>query len=183
MSFSEKVKPHVLAFYELWDEWMTQFTFRAFLWYEFWESGMKKLPAGNKSDFFYSVIEHIMDGDSRILRRFLENNWFGTVSMHFPGPLRMLPDDFTWLVVMFVELVFSWFLLFGIWTRGSCAVLFCLSVMAWVAVHSGHGYNVCDDGWKMPLIYLIFLVAIVVQGPSKLSVDRFIAYWWHDAKK
>ena len=183
MSFSAKAKPHALAFCDLWNEWMTQFILRAFLWYEFLESGLEKLPAGDKSTFFYNVIEHLSDGDSRILRRFLENNWFGRISSHFPGPLSMLPDDLTWLVVMFVELVFSWFLLVGLMTRWSAIALFFLSAMAWIAVHAHYGYNVCDNGWKMPLIYLILLTTIVMQGPSKLSVDYFIDYWWNDTKK
>ncbi len=181
--FSTKVKPHALAFCALWNEWMTQFTFRAFLWYEFLQSGLEKLPSGDKSIFFMDVIDHLADGDSRILRRFLENNWFGRVSSHFPGLIRMLPDDFTWLVVMFAELIFSWLLLIGLCTRWSASVLFFLSVIAWMSVHASLGYNVCENGWKMPLIYLILLLAIVVQGPSKLSVDKFITYWWSSSKK
>lgn len=182
-NFFSKIKPHALAFCALWNEWMTQFTFRAFLWYEFWESGLEKLPAGNKSLFFMDVVDHLADGDSRILRRFLENNWFSKVSAHFPAPIKMLPDDFTWLVVMFAELIFSWLLLVGCGTRWAASALFFLSLIAWYSVHAHYGYNVCDNGWKMPLIYLILLLAIVVQGPSKLSVDRFVAYWMEGSKK
>ncbi|MES2208025.1 MAG: DoxX family protein [Pseudomonadota bacterium] len=180
---SVKLKPHALAFSALWNEWMSQFMLRAFLWFEFWTSGLDKLPPGDKSLFFMDVIDHLMDGDSSIMRRFLENNWFSKVSSHFPGPIKMLPDDFTWLIVMFSELIFSWMLLVGLGTRFAAICLFLLTAIAWYSVHAHYGYNVCDNGWKMPLVYLIMLTVIIVQGPSKLTFDRFIDYWMAGSKK
>jgi putative oxidoreductase len=182
-SVSVKMKPHALSFCSLWNEWMAQLMFRIFLWYEFLESGLDKLPAGNKSVFFAEVIDRLIDGDSGILKRFLENNWFSKVSSHFPPIIKMLPDDFTWLVVLFVELVFSWMLLIGFGTRWAATALLILSAVAWFSVHAHYGYNVCANGWKMPLIYMIMLVAIIVEGPSKLSIDHFIRYWFDSGKK
>jgi putative oxidoreductase len=182
-SVSSKMKPHALSFCTLWHEWMTQFLFRLFLWYEFLQSGLDKLPAGNKSVFFVELIDHMADGDTSILKRFLENNWFSKVSTHFPPLIRMLPDDFNWLVVLFVELIFSWLLLFGLATRWSAFLLLVLSTAAWYSVHAHFGYNVCANGWKMPLIYIVMLVAIIAQGPSKLSLDCFIRYWFSSGKK
>jgi putative oxidoreductase len=46
-------------------------------------------------------------------------------------------------------------------------------VVAWPAVHAGNGYNVCDNGFKLPLLYLMMLIPLVLSGPGKLSVD----YW------
>jgi putative oxidoreductase len=42
-------------------------------------------------------------------------------------------------------------------------------------VHAGNGYNVVDNGYKLPLIYLIMFVPLLLSGPGKLSLDHWIA--------
>ncbi|HDL2137247.1 TPA: DoxX family protein, partial [Mannheimia haemolytica] len=39
------------------------------------------------------------------------------------------------------------------------------------AVHAGNGYNVCNNGYKMALIYLVMLVPLLLQGAGSLSLD------------
>jgi len=36
------------------------------------------------------------------------------------------------------------------------------------------GYNVCDNGWKLPLIYLVMFLPLLFSGPGKLSLDHLI---------
>ena len=49
-----------------------------------------------------------------------------------------------------------------------------LTMVAWVSVHSGNGYNVCDNGFKLPLMYLVMFVPLLLMGPGKLSADAAI---------
>jgi putative oxidoreductase len=50
-----------------------------------------------------------------------------------------------------------------------------LTIVAWVSVHTGNGYNVCGNGFKLPLIYLVMLMPLVFSGPGRLSLDHLIA--------
>ncbi|OYY80046.1 MAG: hypothetical protein B7Y33_04355, partial [Hydrogenophilales bacterium 16-62-9] len=59
-------------------------------------------------------------------------------------------------------------------TRFWAFSLVILDVVAWQAVHAGLGYNVCDNGFKLPLMYLTMLIPLVLSGPGKLSLDYWI---------
>jgi putative oxidoreductase len=52
--------------------------------------------------------------------------------------------------------------------------LLVLDIVAWSSVHAGHGYNICDNGWKLPLMYLVMLVPLVLCGPGRASLDHWI---------
>jgi hypothetical protein len=39
------------------------------------------------------------------------------------------------------------------------------------AVHAENGYNVCDNGFKLPLLMLI---PLVLSGPGKQSIDHWL---------
>jgi len=41
-------------------------------------------------------------------------------------------------------------------------------------VHWGHGYAAGDNGFEIPLYYMLMLVALFVFGPGKLSLDQKI---------
>jgi len=47
--------------------------------------------------------------------------------------------------------------------------------VAWASVHAGNGYNVCNNGWKLPLVYLLMFLPLLFSGPGKLSLDHLIA--------
>lgn len=53
--------------------------------------------------------------------------------------------------------------------------LIILTIVAWASVHAGHGYNVCDNGFKLPLIYLVMFLPLLFSGPGKLSLNHLIA--------
>ncbi|SQE31926.1 TQO small subunit DoxD [Mannheimia haemolytica] len=59
----------------------------------------------------------------------------------------------------------------GLFTRFSALGLMILTAVAWYAVHAGNGYNVCNNGYKMALIYLVMLVPLLLQGAGSLSLD------------
>jgi len=66
-------------------------------------------------------------------------------------------------------------LLIGLGTRFFSASLIILTLVAWASVHAGNGYNVCDNGFKLPLMYLLMLVPLLLSGPGKLSLDYWLA--------
>jgi putative oxidoreductase len=53
--------------------------------------------------------------------------------------------------------------------------LLVLDIVAWSSVHAGNGYNVCDNGWKLPLMYLMMLIPLVLSGPGRASFDYWIS--------
>lgn len=40
--------------------------------------------------------------------------------------------------------------------------------------HPGNGYNVCDNRYKMPLMYLVMFLLLLLNGASQLSLDHWL---------
>ena len=72
------------------------------------------------------------------------------------------------------ELILPFLLIFGVLTRFSALGLTILISVAWYSIHAGSGYNVCDNGYKLPLIYVVTLLILITQGAGKLSLDTLI---------
>ncbi|GJH42065.1 HvfX family Cu-binding RiPP maturation protein [Pasteurella canis] len=120
---------------------------RLFLAWEFFESGMEKLNG---------------------------ENWFMEVQDSFPFPFNLLPADLSWLLAMGAELLLPVLLILGLSTRFSALSLAILTVVAWYTVHADAGYNVCNNGYKMALIYLVALLPLLTQGAGMLSLDSLL---------
>lgn len=119
---------------------------RLLLAYEFWESGVMK---------FHGV------------------NWFADIQDAFPFPFNLLPVGLSWFIATWSELLGAIALVLGFATRFFSLSLIIVTIVAWVAVHAGNGYNVCDNGWKLPLFYLVMFVPLLLGGAGKISLD----YW------
>ncbi|MDO5091503.1 MAG: DoxX family protein [Cardiobacteriaceae bacterium] len=120
---------------------------RLFVAYEFFEAGLEK-----------------WNGE----------NWFAHIADQFPWPFSVLPLEFNWQASMWTELVAPILIALGLFTRGSAVALMVLTIVAWYAVHAGNGYNVSQNGFKLPLIYLITLLPLVLQGAGGLSLDNLV---------
>lgn len=132
--------------------WLPGLALRLFLAWEFWESGVEK---------------------------FRGDNWFADVADRFPFPLSAIPTEVSWQLATWTELLGPLFLVVGLGTRFWAVSLSILTVVAWMAVHAGNGYNVCDNGWKLPLIYLVAFVPLMFQGAGRVSLDhRLRARGW-----
>jgi putative oxidoreductase len=129
-------------------EFLPPLGLRILLAYEFWESGIEKYHG---------------------------ENWFAEIHERFPFPLDLVPVEISWFLATWSELLGAVALLIGLGTRLFGVALLVLTVVAWVSVHAGSGYNVCDNGFKLPLIYLVMLLPLVLSGPGRLSLDRLIA--------
>lgn len=129
-------------------EFLPQLGLRLLLAYEFWESGVEKYRG---------------------------ENWFADIRDQFPFPFDLVPTDISWFLATWSELLGAVALIIGLGTRFFSLSLVILTIVAWVSVHAGSGYNVCDNGYKLPLMYLVLFLPLIFSGPGKLSVDHLIA--------
>jgi putative oxidoreductase len=101
-------------------------------------------------------------------------NWFAEIRGDFPFPFSVVPVEVSWLLATWTELVGAAALLVGLGTRFWAAGLLILDLVAWAAVHAGNGYNVCENGWKLPLMYLVMLLPLLLSGPGRASLDHWL---------
>jgi putative oxidoreductase len=124
---------------------------RLLLAYEFWDSGVMK---------------------------FFGNNWFSDIKEAFPFPFNVIPVDVSWQLATWSELLGAIALVLGLATRFFSLSLIIVTIVAWAAVHAGNGYNVSHNGWKLPLIYLVMFVPLLMGGAGKLSLDYWVSSRW-----
>ena len=140
--------------------WLAPLGLRLFLAWEFFESGLEKWNG---------------------------QNWFAEIQSAFPFPFNHLPAYLNWELSMWAELICALALLVGLGTRFSALVLIIVTVVATAAVHwpadwstlseLAQGYAITNKGhgnFKLPLIYLVALLPLVLQGAGKLSVDALL---------
>ena len=128
--------------------WVGVLGLRLLLAWEFWEAGVMKYTG---------------------------ENWFIHIQEDFPFPFSVVPVDISWFLATWSELLGAAALVIGLGTRFFSVSLIILTIVAWVSVHSGNGYNVCDNGYKLPLMYLLMFVPLLLSGPGKLSIDHWLA--------
>ena len=140
--------------------WSADLPLRLFLAWEFFESGLEKLNG---------------------------NNWFADLQGSFPFPFNHLPAELNWQLSMWAELVLPLLLLLGLGTRLASLGLIVVTVVAIAAVHwpahwsslaeLAQGYAITDQGFgnfKLPLIYLVALLPLLLKGAGRLSVDQWL---------
>lgn len=127
--------------------WLPGLVLRLLLAWEFWESGLEKLRG---------------------------ENWFTDIHDQFPFPFSVIPTEISWHLATWTELAGPICLVLGLGTRFWGVSLSILTVVAWAAVHAGNGYNVCDNGFKLPLIYLVMFLPLIFNGAGRLSADHVI---------
>ena len=146
-------------------QWLAPLTLRLFIAWEFFESGLEK---------------------------FNGQNWFEDIQERFPFPFDHLPATLNWELSMWAELVFSMTLLLGLGTRFSALSLMVVTLVATAAIHwpadwhtlseLAQGYAISNKGYgnfKLPLIYLVAFMPLLLSGGGKLSIDALLArYFW-----
>jgi len=108
------------------------------------------------------------------LEKWRGENWFADVQGDFPFPFSAVPADISWLLATWTELIGAAALVIGLGTRFWAASLLILDIVAWASVHGANGYNVCDNGFKLPLMYFAMLLPLVLSGPGRLSIDHWL---------
>lgn len=114
-------------------------------------------------------------------------NWFADIQSQFPFPFNIVPPAISWQMATWFEIIGGVALILGIGTRFFALSLVILTVVAISAVHWPadwasfavlmKGYVITDDGFgnfKLPVLFLAMLAAVLFYGPGKLSIDAFI---------
>lgn len=140
--------------------WGADVPLRLFLAWEFFESGLEKFNGAN---------------------------WFADLQGSFPFPFDLLPASLNWQLSMWAELLCPLLLLLGLGTRLASAVLAVVTLVAIAAVHwpaewsslaeLAQGYAISDQGhgnFKLPLIYLVALLPLLLNGSGRLSLDHWL---------
>ncbi len=120
-------------------------------------------------------------------------NWFADLT--FPFPFNLLPPDISWGIATYFEIFGAIALLFGIATRFFSSSLLILTIVAIASVHwPSHwntlnelltGYRIIDESgdgfgnYKLPLLYIIMLIPLILGGAGRLSLDYIVKKTWH----
>jgi len=145
-------------------EWLAPLFLRFIMAWEFGEAGFEKLHG---------------------------ENWFSHVRDDFPFPFSVVSTDISWLMATWFEIVGAFALALGLFTRFFSFSLLILTFVATAAVHwpdswsslseLWQGYAITDNGegnFKLPLLFAVILVPLVLNGPGKLSLDHLLGRIW-----
>ena len=116
------------------------------------------------------------------------NNWFANVQENFPFPFNVVPVEISWFLATWAEILGAVGLLLGLFTRFWAFSLIILTIVAISGVHwpddwsslaeLWKGYSVSNKGFgnfRIPLLFLVMLIPLVLFGPGKLSIDHALA--------
>ncbi|MFT5835794.1 MAG: putative oxidoreductase [Sulfurimonas sp.] len=92
--------------------------------------------------------------------------WFGSMGIPFPLLNAYMAAS--------VEIAGVVLLTLGLLTRFISIPLIIIMIVAIVTVHLPNGFSAGDNGFEIPLYYMIFLLGFLAQGAGKFSLDRLI---------
>ena len=92
--------------------------------------------------------------------------WFQSMEMPFPTLNAYLAAYTEFLGFIFLALGFA--------TRFISIPLIITMLVAIKTTHWENGFNASDNGFEIPLYYIVMLVVLLFNGAGKLSVDYFI---------
>ena len=92
--------------------------------------------------------------------------WFGSMGMPFPtlNAYMAASTEITGVVLLTL----------GFLTRLISIPMIVIMIVAIFTVHIGNGFSAGNNGFEIPLYYMIFLLIFVSHGAGKFSLDRFI---------
>jgi putative oxidoreductase len=90
--------------------------------------------------------------------------WFGSLGI----PLPLLNA----YIAASVETAGVVLLTLGLLTRFISLPLIVVMIVAIVTVHLPNGFSAGDNGFEIPLYYILFLLIFVSNGAGKFSLDR-----------
>ena len=92
--------------------------------------------------------------------------WFGSMGIPFPTLNAYMAATTEVLGVVLLTL--------GLFTRLISVPLMVIMVVAITTVHLAHGFSAGDNGFEIPLYYMIFLFIFASHGAGKFSLDYFL---------
>ena len=93
--------------------------------------------------------------------------WFAGMGIPFPGLNAYLAASTEMAAVILLPL--------GLATRFISIPLLFTMIVAIVTVHLGNGFDAGNNGFEIPLYYLIMLTVLLFSGPGKYSVDNLLS--------
>lgn len=93
-------------------------------------------------------------------------SWFGTMGIPFP--------TFNAYMAAGTEALGVALLTLGLFTRLISLPLIIVMLVAIFMVHFPHGFAAGDNGFEIPLYYMLFLFVFFTHGAGKFSLDRVI---------
>ncbi len=94
-------------------------------------------------------------------------DWFGSMGIPFPTLNAYMAASTEMAAVILLPL--------GLATRIISIPLIITMIVAIVTVHLGNGFEAGDNGFEIPLYYLLMLFALLINGAGKISIDHLIA--------
>jgi len=92
--------------------------------------------------------------------------WFGSMGIPFPTLNAYMAASTELLGVVLLTL--------GLFTRLISIPLMVIMVVAITTVHLSHGFSAGDNGFEIPLYYMLFLALFASFGAGKLSLDHLL---------
>ena len=92
--------------------------------------------------------------------------WFGSMGMPFPTLNAYMAASTEALGVVLLTL--------GLLTRLISIPLMVVMVVAITTVHIAHGFEAGNNGFEIPLYYMLFLFIFLSHGAGKFSLDHLI---------
>lgn len=93
-------------------------------------------------------------------------SWFGTIGIPFPTLNAYLAASTELLGVVLLTL--------GLFTRLISLPLIVVMIVAITTVHLTHGFSAGDNGFEIPLYYMLFLSIFASYGAGKFSLDHLL---------
>jgi putative oxidoreductase len=118
-------------------------------------------------------------------------NWFSSIQAQFPFPFSQVPADLSWSLATWVEILGAFALALGLFTRFVAFSLLVLTLVATAAVHWPESWSSLSQLWqgyqirnvegagnfKLPLLFALMLLPLVLGGAGKLSLDHLLGSW------
>ncbi len=92
--------------------------------------------------------------------------WFGTMGIPFPTLNAYMAATTELLGVILLTL--------GLFTRLISIPLIVVMIVAIMTVHLAHGFSAGDNGFEIPLYYILFLSIFASFGAGKFSLDHLL---------
>lgn len=93
-------------------------------------------------------------------------NWFTGMGMPFPALNAYLAAT--------TETLGFILLFLGLGTRLISFPLIIVLIVAIFTVHIGNGFEAGNNGFEIPLYYLLMLVSLIISGPGRISLDALV---------
>ena len=93
-------------------------------------------------------------------------DWFGSIGIPFPTLNAYMAAS--------TELIGVVLLTLGLFTRLISVPLMIIMVVAITTVHLANGFAAGDNGFEIPLYYMLFLAIFASYGAGKFSLDHLL---------